>query len=266
MKSFIVLLLLGVYSSFCLSVELHALDAKQENIARYVLKYENDNLRQSALLLVGSPSKLASNTIITMAHGFHPNPPQYGKVEGGVSSRPGDYYREWVNAYAKAGFNVLVPDYRGHNDSAGLSFTHQEGQVEFPEQFYALDLIAAVDALQEHLQTKFEKIVLVGHSMGSPIAFYAANQIGPQVKLVSLWSSAAYRFPPVKVPPKYLLQHGKYDAVTSSDNLAYYRQHHDEQLIEMFLYETKLHMLAADDFKQAISTDIRLIREIFNEN
>ena len=102
--------------------------------------------------------------------------------------------------------------------------------------------------------------------MGGPIAFYAGEQIGPQVKLVSIWSSSAYRFPPVNVSPKYLLHHGKYDAVTSSNNLDYYHQHHDEQLIATFLYETKLHMLAADDFKQAMSTDIRLIREIFDEN
>jgi pimeloyl-ACP methyl ester carboxylesterase len=43
-------------------------------------------------------------------------------------------------------------------------------------------LIAAVDVLQAHLQTKFEKIVLAGHSMGSLIAFYAADKIGQHIK------------------------------------------------------------------------------------
>ena len=89
--------------------------------------------------------------------------------------------------------------------------------------------------------------------------------IGQQVKLISLWSSAAVSIPPVDVSPKYLIHHGKYDAVTSIKNLDYYRQRHDEQLIEISLYETEQHMLSAGDFEQAVSTDIRLIREIFNE-
>jgi dienelactone hydrolase len=265
MKRLTVFLLIGLYSSLCFSVELQLLPDKSLGFERHLLTFENDNLVQHALLVVGSSAKLKSNTLIVMVHGFHPNPAQYGKIEGGVSSRPGNYYREWVNAYAKAGFNVLVPDYRGHNDSQGLSYTHQVGAVDFPEQYYGLDLIASVKALQDHLQLTRPKLVFVGHSMGSPIAFYAAEQFTSQVKLVSLWSSAAYRFPAVTAAPKYVIHHGKYDEVTPITHLDYYLKKHKNQLVSMNIYETNNHLLSASDFEQAVALDIRLINGILKD-
>lgn len=253
-------------STQSLSVELVVLPNDNHQLERHLLKFTNNDLKQSALLVIGSPNKLASHTLIVMAHGFHPNPPQYGKVAGGESFRPGDYYRDWVNAYAKSGFNVLVPDYRGHNDSEGVTFTHQYGKVDFPEGYYASDFISAVDALQKCIPTKIKNIVIVGHSMGSPIGFYAASQIGDKVKLVSLWSTAKYRFPKINVPAKYVLHHGKYDVVTPIENLEFYLQNYKQQLVATFLYESEQHMLSADDFEHAVSKDIQLIREIENGN
>lgn len=265
MRRLTTLLLIGLYSSLCFSVELQLLPDNSLDVQRHLLTFENDNLVQHALLVVGSSAKLKSDTLIVMAHGFHPNPAQYGKIEGGVSSRPGNYYREWVNAYATAGFNVLVPDYRGHNDSQGLSYTHQAGSVDFPEQYYALDLIASVHALQNNLQIKFPKLILVGHSMGSPIAFYAAEQLGSQVKLVSLWSSAAYKFPTVTCTPEYVIHHGQYDEVTPITHLDYYLKNHKSQLVSMNIYETNNHLLSATDFEQAVGLDIRLINGILKD-
>jgi len=252
------------FSTLCLSVELNMLPNKNHNLQRRLLQFEHDNLKQSALLVIGSPNKLKSDTLIVMAHGFHPDPSQYGRVETGESLRPGDYYRGWVNAYAKAGFNVLVPDYRGHNDSEGYIYTHQAGKVEFPERLYASDIIAATNALEKHLSIEFKNIVLIGHSMGGPISFYAASQIKNKVKLVSLWSPAKYRFPKINVSPNYVIHHAKYDAVTPISNIDFYLENHKQQLISTFLYESKQHMLSADDFDNAVSTDIQLIHEIEN--
>ena len=260
------LLVLLLFVPQCWAAKLEMLPKKEGELQHQLLKFSNDSLEQSALLVIGSHEALLSTTLIVMAHGFHPNPPQYGKDKNAQSSRPGDYYRNWVNAYAKAGFNVLVPDYRGHNDSQGFGYTHQAGREAFSEYFYALDLIASIDALQHYLDTKFKKIILVGNSMGSPIAFYAANKIGKQVKFVSLWSSAKYRFADVKASPEYVIHHGKYDDVTPISNLEYYLQNHKEQLVATCLYETKLHMLSASDFERAVASDIKLMREIENEN
>ena len=261
-----VFLVLYLSSTVCLSVELNMLPNKNQRFERRLLQFENDNLKQSALLVIGSPNKLKSDTLIVMAHGFHPDPAQYGRVETGESFRPGDYYRGWVNAYAKAGFNVLIPDYRGHNDSQGITYTHQTGKVEFPDRFYASDLIAAINALEKHLLTEFKNIVLIGHSMGGPISFYAASQIKNKVKLISLWSTAKYRFPKINVSAKYVIHHGKYDAVTPISNIEFYHQNHKQQLTAKFVYESEQHLLSANDFELAVSRDIQLIREIENGN
>jgi hypothetical protein len=101
------------------------LDDNSLGLSRKLLVFHHDGLSQYALLIVGDVKGLHSKDIAVVAHGFHPDPPNYAKVAHRQSLRPGDYYRDWVNAYAMAGFNVLVPDYRGHNSSQGIEYTHQ---------------------------------------------------------------------------------------------------------------------------------------------
>ena len=114
--------------------------------------------------------------------------------------------------------------------------------------------------------------------MGGPISFYAASQIEAisqiktisrtknKVKLVSLWSTAKYRLPKINVSPNYVIHHAKYDVITPISNIDFYLKNHKQQLISTFLYGSEQHMLSADDFEQAVSTDIQLIREIDNGN
>jgi hypothetical protein len=64
-----IFLVLYLSSTVCLSVELNMLPNKNQRIERRLLQFENDNLKQSALLVIGSPNKLKSDTLIVMAHG-----------------------------------------------------------------------------------------------------------------------------------------------------------------------------------------------------
>ncbi len=198
-----------------------------------------------------------------MAHGLHSESSQYGRAESGVSFRIGDYYRVWANAHAKAGLK-LRPLITGASDSEGLNNMLQAEKVEFTERFYTSDLIAAIDVL--------ENTVLVGHSMGGPISFYAANQIRAisqiknKVKLVSLCSTAKYQLSKINVSANYVIHHAKYDVINSVSNIEFCLQDHKKQLLKKFLYESKQHLLSADDFEHAVSTDIQLIREIENGN
>jgi hypothetical protein len=198
-----------------------------------------------------------------MAHGLHSESSQYGRAESGVSFRIGDYYRVWANAHAKAGLK-LRPLITGASDSEGLNNMLQAEKVEFTERFYTSDLIAAIDVL--------ENSVLVGHSMGGPISFYAANQIRAisqiknKVKLVSLCSTAKYQLSKINVSANYVIHHAKYDVINSVSNIEFCLQDHKKQLLKKFLYESKQHLLSADDFEHAVSTDIQLIREIENGN
>ena len=58
--------------------------------------------------------------VLIANHGTHPDPPRYGYTGDGVDSRPGDYYRPIPELFTAQGFLVVMPDYRGHNDSEGL--------------------------------------------------------------------------------------------------------------------------------------------------
>lgn len=75
--------------------------------------------------------------------GYHPDPPNYGRIADGSTNRPRDYYREVARRFAAAGFVVVVPDYRGHNDSVGSEFV----QSPLAAYWYTRDVIAAYRAL-----------------------------------------------------------------------------------------------------------------------
>ncbi|TLU66909.1 alpha/beta hydrolase [Thalassotalea litorea] len=249
--------------------ELQPLDDNSHGLSRYLLQFESQGLHQYALYIVGSNQGFSALDLVVVAHGYHPNPPDYGKLANGDSRRPGNYYRQWVEAYALAGFNVLVPDYRGHNQSQGFGFTHQGGKVKFPEQYYARDLLASIEALEQQMRKdkQIENIALVGHSMGGPIAFYAASQLAEKVKLVSLWSSAKYRFEQDKKNPfdiPFILHHGDKDTTTPISNTDYYRQNFSDNLLYQGVYNTEQHMLTQADFATAIAIDIRFIKHYFH--
>lgn len=258
------LLLAILFSVNCQASSLVELPDKSSELERNLFEFRHDELQQFALFIQGDLKGKTAKNLVVIAHGFHPDPPNYGKVKSGDSKRPGDYYRDWVEQYAKAGFNVFVPDYRGHNKSQGYEFTHQAKKVKFPEQYYASDLVASVLALEKYLALQYDNIVLIGHSMGSPIAFYSAAQLGEKVKLVSLWSSAMYRFNNVKVSIPYVIHHGEHDKVTPVTNSDFYIKNYDGGLVYKAIYNTDKHLISEPYFTQATKKDIELIRSIFN--
>ncbi|MFT5635367.1 MAG: dienelactone hydrolase [Cognaticolwellia sp.] len=253
-----------VFSVSCQASSLVDLPDKSSGLERHLFEFEHDELQQFSLFIQSDLKGKTAKNLVVIAHGFHPDPPNYGKIKSGDSKRPGDYYRYWVEQYAKAGFNVFVPDYRGHNKSQGYEFTHQANKVKFPEQYYASDLVASVLALEKYLAFQYENIVLIGHSMGSPIAFYSAAQLGEKVKLVSLWSSAMYRFDNVKVNMPYVIHHGEDDKVTPITNSDFYIKNYGGDLVYKKIYDTDKHLISEPYFTQAIKKDIELIMSIFN--
>jgi dienelactone hydrolase len=274
MKSLVLLCILLATVFTANTQSLRSVDDKSLGLTRKLLAFEHDGLLQYALLIVGDVNGLQSKNIVIVAHGYHPDPPNYGKTTNGQSLRPGDYYRDWINAYAKAGFNVLVPDYRGHNASQGFGYTHQGSSAkgantqannsQHPEQLYTSDLLAALHALQRTMQSQFTNVVLVGHSMGAPIAFYAGQQLPNQAKLVSLWSSAQFGFEARVSAPNFIIHHGQTDAVTPVENTQFFIDNYPNNLLSLHIYKSAEHMLTGNEFNQAINTDIALIKEVFN--
>ena len=146
-----------------------------------------DGLSQYALLLKpeqGMP--LAGWPVIIFNHGFHPEPFMNGRRSiDGISDRPGDYYRQIPQSLAHHGFLVVVPDYRGHNDSAGAEFTLKETSAHW----YARDVLGVVKALDSIDNIDKNHLFMLGHSMGGQVTLSVAGLLGDKLGGASIWST-----------------------------------------------------------------------------
>jgi len=122
--------------------------------------------------------------VVVALHGHHPNPPRYGYGQDGVDRRPGDYYRSVPGAYARAGFMVVMPDYRGHSSSEGIEFTSHP----LAAAYYAEDVVGLLHGLAALPQADAGRVFVWGHSMGGEVALRAVLA-WPQVLAASLWAT-----------------------------------------------------------------------------
>jgi len=155
-------------------------------IQQQVLSFSVDGLRQFALVLQPEgPVPENGWPTLLINHGHHPNPPQYGRIASGETDRPGDYYRALPLAFARQGFLVLVPDFRGHNDSEGAHFAR--GPLE--SNWYSRDSIVAFRAIDSLPQASRQNRFMWGHSMGGAVTLRAILALGNRVRAASIWSS-----------------------------------------------------------------------------
>jgi dipeptidyl aminopeptidase/acylaminoacyl peptidase len=157
-----------------------------EGIRREVYRFKVDDLLQYALVLwpAGEPPDKGW-PIVQFNHGYHSDPPRNGFI-GEKSDRPGEYYRETVQAFARAGYVVVAPDFRGHNISQGSEFTARV----LADAWYSRDAIACFLALESLPDLDLERTYMLGHSMGGPITLRALLALGERVRAGAVWSSA----------------------------------------------------------------------------
>ncbi len=159
-----------------------------DGIKRRVVSFSVDGLHQFALILTPTGKTPHGGwPVLLMNHGHHPNPPQYGRVASGETDRPGDYYRALPLAFTKQGFLVVVPDFRGHNDSEGLEFAH--GPLE--SSWYARDSIVAFNAIDSLPDASQSDRFMWGHSMGGAVTLRALLALKDRVRGASIWSSTS---------------------------------------------------------------------------
>jgi dienelactone hydrolase len=157
-------------------------------VSRRVVSFTADDLKQYALVLEPTdPPPNAGWPVLLMNHGHHPNPPEYSRIADGSTDRPGDYYRSVPQAFAEHGFLVVVPDFRGHNDSEGGEYAH--GLLE--SYWYSRDTIAAFRALDSLPRADTSRIFMWGHSMGGNVTLRALLALGDEVRGASIWSASA---------------------------------------------------------------------------
>ncbi len=115
-------------------------------------------------------------------HGYHPRPREYGVRANGENRRPGDYYSEIPEAFAAAGYAVVMADYRGHSDSEGIA------AKPLSLLYYAEDVLALLPLLNQVSQLDTRNLFLWGHSMGGAVSLRMLLA-RPQVRAASLWST-----------------------------------------------------------------------------
>ncbi len=157
-----------------------------EGLQHRVVSFQVDGLKQYAYILEPAAKTPDGGwPVLLINHGHHPNPPQYGRISSGETDRPGDYYRALPIAFARHGFMVVVPDFRGHNDSEGSEFAG--GPLE--SNWYARDSIVAFRAVDSLPLASRKNRFMWGHSMGGAVTLRALLALRNRVKGASIWSS-----------------------------------------------------------------------------
>ena len=147
------------------------------SFSAYLVSYRSSGLKVYAMVAVpNTPKPKAGFPVLVANHGFDPTPDS-------IVSRPGDYYRDVPDIYAREGFLVVMPDYRGHNISEGLEFT----TGFLATNYYTLDVLALLSALPGLDDADLDKLFMWGHSLGGEIALRTLLVDG-SILGASLWS------------------------------------------------------------------------------
>ncbi|MEA3376159.1 MAG: alpha/beta fold hydrolase [Chloroflexota bacterium] len=143
-----------------------------ENYDRYVVSYQSEALKIFGLLTVpqGEPPQ-SGWPIIVFNHGYIP-PDEYRTTER---------YVAYQDAFARNGYIVFKPDYRGHGDSEGDASSGSRGPG------YTIDVLNAVASLQRYPGADPERVGMWGHSMGGSITM-RAMVVTDDIKAGVIWA------------------------------------------------------------------------------
>lgn len=159
------------------------------NYDQYITSYKSDGLKIYALLTVPQSKNPPAGgwPVIVFNHGYIP-PEVYKTTER---------YVAYVDVFARNGYIVFKPDYRGYGKSEG----RPEGAYYSPT--YTTDVLNAVSSLKRYKDANPERIGMWGHSMGGNITIRAmvvakdvkagviwAGVVGTYQELLTKWSRA----------------------------------------------------------------------------
>lgn len=148
------------------------------NYYRYVASYMSDGLKQYGMLTIPFGEKPVTGwPVIIFNHGYIP-PEVYQTTER---------YVAYVDGFARSGYILFRPDYRGHANSEG------EARGAYGRPDYVIDVLNAVATLKAHPDADPNRIGMWGHSMGGYITL-RAMVVDPDIKAGVIWAGvvAAY--------------------------------------------------------------------------
>lgn len=149
--------------------------APGDNYRRYLVSYRSEGLRINALLTLPDGDKPPGGwPVIVVNHGYTP-PSLYQTTAG---------YDAHIDAFARNGYIVLRPDYRGHGNSEGDA----GGGYDAPG--YTIDVLNAVASIRRHPDAAADRIGMWGHSLGGAVTL-SSMVVGEDVKAGVIWAGMA---------------------------------------------------------------------------
>ena len=140
---------------------------------RYIVSYKSDGLKIYALLLVPNGTKPKDGwPVIILNHGYI------------IPSRytPEGNYVPYADAFARNGYIVFKPNYRGHGKSEG------DATSTYFSPDYTIDDLNAIASIKKYANTDPDKIGVWGHSMGGSITLRDLVIDKTDIKAASIWS------------------------------------------------------------------------------
>lgn len=141
------------------------------NYQRYIVSYKSDGLKIYALLTVPNGIKPATGwPVIVFNHGFI-SPSEYRTTER---------YVAYTDAFSRAGYILIKPDYRGHGNSEG------EATGGYGSNAYTIDVLNALASIKRYPDSDPNRIGMWGHSMGGHITL-RSMVVSKDIKVGVMW-------------------------------------------------------------------------------
>lgn len=154
------------------SLEIAETLSPAANYNQYIASYQSEGLRIYGLLTIPTDEKPKDGwPVIIFNHGYIP-PQSYKTTER---------YADYTDTFARNGYIVFKPDYRGNGNSQG----QPEGAYYSPA--YATDVLNALTTLKNYKDANPEKIGMWGHSMGSNIVLRDIVVNTKDIKAAVIW-------------------------------------------------------------------------------
>lgn len=142
------------------------------NYQRYYVSYLSEGLKIYALLTVPNGPKPATGwPAIIFNHGYIP-PEIYRTTER---------YVAYVDGFARNGYIVFRPDYRGH------AFSDGEARGAYGRPDYVIDVLNALASVKAYADTDPDRIGMWGHSLGGYITLRSMIVNG-DIKAGVIWA------------------------------------------------------------------------------
>jgi dipeptidyl aminopeptidase/acylaminoacyl peptidase len=149
---------------------IHSLGSKG-GYSQSVVSFVSDGLTEYALESTPTSTEPAGGyPVIILMHGYIP-PSQYQTT--------GSDYSDFIAAWARAGFVVIKPDFRGNGNSQGTAVSGHYS----PD--YTYDVMNLIASLKQYRLVNGGRIGIFGHSMGGHVALNVAVA-SPDVKATVL--------------------------------------------------------------------------------